>query len=224
MAGSGGKGGGAPQQPFNINNAASTGMQRSMGATDAAMTGPLNVGAFNNPYQQEVVDRTQQDIERQRQMTMNSIGAQAQAAGAYGGSRHGVAEAQTNAEYGRMAANALAPLRMQGYNTSIANAMADRTARLGAANQLSGMANQAFNTGRTINQDLAAQGLMHQGMQQALIDAARSDFGGYSGAPANSLTMPLQALGVSPKPASTVTSSNPGILGTLGALKYAKII
>ena len=209
---------------FNVNNAASTGMQRSMAATDAAMSGPLNVGAFNNPYQQQVVDTTQADIERQRQMAMNTLGAQAQAAGAYGGSRHGVAEGVTNAEYGRMAANTLAPLRMQGYNTAMANAMADRTARLGAANQLGGMANTAFNTGRALNQDMMQQGLLQQSLQQALIDAARADFGNYAQSPIDSLNTPLAALGVSPKPQSTTTTQNPGLLGTLGALKYIKLI
>lgn len=214
-----------PQPGFNVNNAASTAMQRSMGATDAAMSGPLNVGAFNNPYQQQVVDTTQADIERQRQMTMNTLGAQAQAAGAYGGSRHGVAEGVTNAEYGRMSANALAPLRMQGYNTAMANAMNDRTARLGAANQLGGMGNTAFNTGRAINQDMMQQGLLQQSLRQSLIDAARNDFGNYANAPINSLNLPLAALGQSPRPGTSTsnTSSNPGLLGTLGALKYLKI-
>ena len=136
-----------------------------MSATNQAITAPLNSDLYMNPYTQQVVDTTQADIERQRQMAINNMGAQAQAAGAFGGSRHGVAEAQTNAEYGRVAANALAPLRMQGYQ----NAMTDRSQRLGAASQLGGLANQAFNTGRTINQDLAAQGLMQQGLQLSLI-------------------------------------------------------
>ena len=224
MAGSGGKGGGAPQQPFNVNNAAARGLQRSMASTDAAMSMPLNVGAFNNPYQQEVIDNTQADIERQRQMAINSLGAQAQGAGAYGGSRQGVAEGVTNAEYGRMAANALGGLRMQGYNNAMANAMADRSARLGAASQLGGMANQAFNTGRTISQDMLNQGLLQQSLQQSLIDAARGDFANYAQAPMNSLNVPLAALGASPKPMSSTTTQNPGLLGILGALKYAKII
>lgn len=315
-----------PQQPFNVNNAAATGLQNSMGATtnllnspinqgayaNAAtmglgnsmgttagltsgllnqtgfrnagtaglgqsmdttsniMSGPLNVDQFNNPYTEQVVDTVQQDIERQRQMAMNNLGAQAQASGAYGGSRQGVAEGVTNAEYGRMAANALAPLRMQGYNTSVANAMADRTSRLGAASQLGNLANttignaftdrtqmlgaagqqgnlansmlsnvfnargqqmgaagqlgnlsnQAFNTGRTINQDLASQGLLQQSLQQALIDAARGDFGNYAQSPINSLNVPLAALGASPKPMSSTNTQNPGLLGALGALKY----
>lgn len=262
-----------PQVTFNVNNAAASGLQNAMGATTNLMNSPINQGAysnaatrglgqsmgttanimsgpldvdqFNNPYQQQVVDNVQQDIERQRQLAMNNLGAQAQAAGAYGGSRHGVSEGVTNAEYGRMAANALAPLRMQGYNTAVSNAMADRSARLGAAGQqgnlansllgnvfnarnqqmgaagqLSNMANQAFNTGRTINQDLMNQGLLQQSLQQSLIDAAKGDFANYASAPMNSLTTPLAALGASPKPYQQTTSQNPGALGVLGALNY----
>lgn len=234
MSGQGTKGGGevvpiatqpnayqppAPQQ-FNINTAASTGLQNAIGGTQQAMTSPLNVGAYMNPYQQEVIDNTQNDIERQRQMAINTMGAQATRANAFGGSRQGVAEGVTNAEYGRMATNAIAPLRMQGYNTAMNQAMADRTSRLGAASQLGSLAGQAFNTGRAINQDMMSQGLMQQGLQQQLIDAARQDFARYANSPIDSLNAPLAALGQAPKPTSTTTSNNPGILGTLGAMKY----
>ena len=231
MAGQGSKGGGAvvpaqnqqnAYQPFNVNTAASMGLQNAMGATQAAVAAPLNVGAYMNPYQQEVIDRTQSDIERQRQMAMNTMGAQAERANAFGGSRQGVAEGVTNAEYGRMAANAIAPMRMQGYNTAMTQAMNDRSARLGAASQLGSMAGQAFNTGRAINQDMMAQGLMQQGLQQQLIDAARGDFARYASSPQDSLNAPLAALGVANQNAgrTETTSNNPGILGTLGALKY----
>ena len=231
MAGQGSKGGGAvvpaqnqqnAYQPFNVNTAASMGLQNAMGATQAAVAAPLNVGAYMNPYQQEVIDRTQADIERQRQMAMNTMGAQAERANAFGGSRQGVAEGVTNAEYGRMAANAIAPMRMQGYNTAMTQAMNDRSARLGAASQLGSMAGQAFNTGRAINQDMMAQGLMQQGLQQQLIDAARGDFARYASSPQDSLNAPLAALGVAQQGGAQTqtTSNNPGILGTLGALKY----
>ena len=234
MSGQGTKGGGevvpiatqpnayqppAPQQ-FNINTAASTGLQNAIGGTQQAMTSPLNVGAYMNPYQQEVIDNTQNDIERQRQMAMNTLGAQATRANAFGGSRQGVAEGVTNAEYGRMVANAIAPIRMQGYNTAMNQAMADRTSRLGAARQLGSLAGQAFNTGRAINQDMMSQGLMQQGLQQQLIDAARQDFARYANSPLDSLNAPLAALGEAPKPTTTTETNNPGILGTLGAMKY----
>lgn len=239
MAGSGQKGGGTVQQPipaqpvttqpqtlpvmpvgFNANQAAATGLQNALGATQQAVSAPLNVGAYMNPYTQQVVDRTQADIERQRQMAINNMGAAATRANAFGGSRQGVAEGVTNAEFGRLAANTLAPMRVRAYDTAMSNAMTDRSNRLSAANQLGNLANQAFTTGRTINQDLAAQGLMQQGLQQALIDTARQDFARYASSPTDSLSAPLAALGAAPTPQSQTTTQNPGILGTLGALKY----
>ena len=96
MAGQGSKGGGTVQQPiatqpvttqpqtlpvmpagFNVNQAASTGLQNAMGATQQAVAAPLNVGAYQNPYTQQVIDATQADIERQRQMAINNMGAAA---------------------------------------------------------------------------------------------------------------------------------------------------
>ena len=229
MAGSGQKGGGAivpiqnqqnPYQPFNATQAAATGLQNALGATQQAVAGPLNVGAYRNPYTQQVIDTTQADIERQRQMAINNMGAAATRANAFGGSRQGVAEGVTNAEFGRVAGNLIAPMRADAYNRSLNAAMTDRSQRLNAANQLGGLANQAFTTGRTINQDLAAQGLMQQGLQQALIDTARNDFARYASSPIDSLSAPLAALGATPTPQSQTRTDNPGILGTLGALKY----
>jgi hypothetical protein len=191
-----------------------------MGGVSSAMSQPLNVGAYMNPYTQNVINNTQNDIERQRQMTINNMGAAATRANAFGGSRQGVAEGVTNAEYGRMAANAIAPLRAQGYNTAMSNAMSDRAARAGFAGQLGGLSNQAFNMGRTLNQDMMQQGLLQQVLQQQLIDAARGDFAGYSNSPMQSLSAPLAALGATPTPQSQTQTNNPGILGTLGALKY----
>ena len=229
MAGQASKGGGqalpvmsqaSTAQPFNVNTAASTGLQNAMAGTQTAMASPLNVGAYMNPYTTNVINRTQDDIERQRQMASNNLAAQANAANAFGGSRHGVAAGTMAGDYGRMGADIAAQQRQAGYGQSLNAAMADRNARAGFANQLRGLAGQAFNTGRAINQDMMTQGLMQQGLQQALIDAARSDFSNYTGSPMASLSAPLAALGASPNPTTTTSTSNPGILGTLGALKY----
>ena len=237
MSGAGTKGGGqvqpinvapnamtvAPMQPqpgFNVNQAASTGLQGAMGATQQAIAAPLIVGEYMNPYTQNVIDRTQSDIERQRQMAVNNLGAAATRANAFGGSRQGVAEGVTNAEFGRMAGNLIAPMRADAFNRSLDAAMADRSQRVAAANQLGGLANQAFTTGRTLNQDMMQQGLMQRALQQSLIDAARQDFAGYAGSPMQSLSAPLAALGAAPTPQTQTTTNNPGILGALGALKY----
>jgi hypothetical protein len=111
-------------------------------------------------------------------------------------------------------------MRRDAFNTAMSNAMTDRSQRLNAANQLGGLANQAFTTGRTINQDMMQQGLMQRALQQSLIDAARQDFAGYANSPMQSLSPTIAALGAAPVPQSQTQTNNPGILGTLGALKY----
>lgn len=212
MAGQGSKGGGQVQPattnatptPFNVNTAASQGLQGAMTGTAAAMTGPLQVGAFMNPYENQVVQQSLNDVRQ-------NVGAAALRGDAFGGSRHGVTELDTMGDVaGR--------LRQSGFNTAMSNAMTDRSQRLGAANQLGGLANQAFNTGRTINQDMMQQGIMQRALQQSLIDAARRDFAGYSNSPMQSLSPTIQALGAAPYPSTTTQTNNPGILGILGGL------
>ena len=53
-----------------------------------------NVNQFMNPFNQNVVDTTLRDVGQASQMAMNNLDAQAQKAGAFGGSRHGIAMAE----------------------------------------------------------------------------------------------------------------------------------
>ena len=205
----------APQQGFNVNQASAGALQGAIGGTQRAMQAPLQVGAYANPYTSAVIDRTQQDIERQRQMAMNQLGAQATAAGAFGGSRQGVAEGVMAGEYGRMAGDIAAQQRQQNYSQALQAAMTDRQARLGAASQLGSLGQQAFQTGQTIQQNQLQQGLLQQGMQQALIDAAKGQYAGYTASPMQSLSAPLAALGATPVPQTTTQSMKPGLFNYL---------
>lgn len=210
-------------QPFNVNQAAARSLQGAIGGTAQAMRGPLQVGSYMNPYTSEVIDRTQQDIERQRQMAANQLGAQATAAKAFGGSRQGVAEGVMAGEYGRMAGDIAAQQRQAGYTQAMNAAMQDRAARLGAASQLGGLGQQAFQTGQTIQQQQMQQGLMQQAVQQSLIDAARQQYAGYTGAPQASLSAPLAALGAVPTQQTSTKSGSPGLfsyLQFLGGLPF----
>jgi len=204
------------QQPgFNVNTASAGALQGALGATQQAMQGPLNVGAYANPYTSAVIDRTQQDIERQRQMAMNTLGAQATAAKAFGGSRQGVAEGVLAGEYGRISGDMAAQQRQANYSQALQAAMADRTSRLGAASQMGQLGQQAFQTGQTIQQQQQQAGLLQQGIQQALIDAAKGQYAGYTGAPQQALQAPLAALGVTPTPQTTTNSMQPGLFNYL---------
>ena len=77
-----------------------------------------NIGAYMNPFTGEVIDRTMADMDRARQMQMNQGAASASAAGAFGGSRHGVVDALTNSEFFRNAGNMAAGLRSQAFDNA----------------------------------------------------------------------------------------------------------
>jgi len=197
----------APQGAFNVNQASAGALQQALQGTQRAIG---NTGMFTN----YVTDQTLRDLERQRQMQQNQLGMQASRAGAYGGSRHGVAEALTNEAFARQGAQAFGNLQLGQQQTQMAGA-----AQLGQLGQ------QAFNTGQAIQQQQMQQGLMQQAMQQRLIDAARQQYAGYIGAPQAALAAPLAALGATPVPQSQTTSSNPGLFDylTLGATTAAQM-
>jgi hypothetical protein len=77
-----------------------------------------DMSAYQNPYTSQVIDATLADIDRQRQMSLSGQAGQFTQAGAFGGSRQGVADSLTNEAYGRQAAQTAAGLRSQGFDTA----------------------------------------------------------------------------------------------------------
>jgi hypothetical protein len=214
-----GMGGGVPMAPqgnFNVNQAAAGGLQQAMAGTQMAAGAP-NVAQFANPYTQMVTGQALGDLERQRQTAINQTGAEASRARAFGGSRHGVAEGATNAGFASEGARMFGNLQQQGFNTALGAAQNQQRTQLGAAGQMGQLGQQAFNTGQSIQQQQMQQGMMQQAMQQQLIDAARQQYQGYTGAPQAALSAPLQALGQTPVPHSQTTTSKPGLFDYLGA-------
>ena len=209
----------APQGQFNVNQASAGALQQALGTTQQAMQRPINIGAYANPYENQVVQQSMRDVGSAAKMGLNQLDAQAGAAKAFGGSRHGIAQAETMKGFNQQAMDQAAQLRSQGFNTSLQAAMADRQARLGAASQLGGLGQQAFQTGQTIQGQQQQQGLLQQSIQQALIDAARQQYAGYTGAPNTALQAPLAALGIAQQggAGTTTTSDQPGLLSYLQA-------
>jgi hypothetical protein len=183
----------ANTQP-NVFGQAAQGLQMAGQGTIASGMGP-NIAQFQNPYTQQVIQRTEQDIARQREMAMNQLGAQAGAAGAFGGSRHGVAEGVLGGEYARMAGDMAAQQRQAGFNTALGAAQNQQGIGLQAAGQLGNLAQTGFGMGMGINQQQMQQGMMQQALQQQIIDAARAQYAGFTGAPQASLGLPMAALG-----------------------------
>ena len=209
--------------PQNIYQQANTGITK---AGQAAMTGtqfsPMAITApsaatmsqYSNPYETGVVNQNLADIERSRLLAQNNMGAQATAANAFGGSRHGIAEAETNRGFADRAAAMSGQLRQQGYSNSqqmarqaqMQNQQAQlqgQQQRMGAASQLGTLSNLGFGMGQQINSQMQNQGLQQQGVQQAVIDAAKQRYAAYVAQPNQALNMPLQALGAAPYNTST---------------------
>jgi hypothetical protein len=87
------------------------------------------VQKYMNPYQQEVIDASMNDLNRQRQMAQMTDLNTATRAKAFGGSRQGVAQALTNEAYDRTAAGTLANLRSQGFGQAQGIALQQEEAR-----------------------------------------------------------------------------------------------
>ena len=254
----------------------------------AGQLASTNLSPYMNPYTEQVIKANEADILRGAQMGLNTLGAQATAAKAFGGSREGVAQAELGRNVLQQLAQSSAGLRQQGFtqaqgaaqqdiagaiqaqlanqaaglqaqtttgqqslqaqlanqaalqqsgqfgasqaqSAALANqqaalqaALANQQAglagsqqRLGAAAQLGNIANLGFGMGQTIQQNLAQQGALQQGLQQALLDAAKQQYAGYTGAPAASIGYVTSALGATPVPQTTTTQKQPGLFDWL---------
>ena len=207
---------------------AGMGAAQGMGFTPMAVTAPSQrtMQQYMNPYESQVVQQSLGDLERQRQMQQRQTGAQATAAGAFGGSRHGVAEAETNRAFAEQMAQTASGLRQSGYQSAqemaqqaaLANQQAQLSGaqqRLSAGSQLANISNIGFGMGQQIQSDMMTQGAQQQALNQAIIDAAKGQYSGYTSAPADSLSYMLSAVGAAPNVSSTTQGYSPGLFDYL---------
>ena len=151
-------------QPFLTAAQAAVGQQ-------AASTGPQAFQQFMSPFQQQVIDTTLQDFDRQAAMGRQGIRDQAATAGAFGGGREGVQMAEFDAGNLRNRASLLAQLQQQGF-TQAQNLAQQNFQNQGAlAAQQMGLSN--FQRG-SLGQDVSALGNLgafRQGITQAQLQA-----------------------------------------------------
>ena len=124
-----------------------------------------NLGAYTNPYENQVVQQTLTDLGGAQEQALNQMGAQATAARAFGGSRQGIAEAETRKGFAEQAAQAVSGLRQAGFANAQQLAGQDIAAQMQAS-----LANQGANLtaqGQTAGNTLAAQQANQAAMNQA---------------------------------------------------------
>ena len=151
-------------QPFLTAAQAAVGQQ-------AASAGPQAFQQFMSPFQQQVIDTTLQDFDRQAAMGRQGIRDQAATAGAFGGGREGVQMAEYDASNLRNRASLLAQLQQQGFTQ--ANQLAQNAFQQqgNLAAQQMGLSN--FQRG-SMGQDVSALGNLgafRQGLTQSQLQA-----------------------------------------------------
>jgi hypothetical protein len=136
--------------------------------------GPGTLGSYMNPYSQGVTQNALADLEASRQNALRQTSQQAQAARAFGGSRQGVAEAQTNLGFTKQYGDLSARLNEQAFNQAMAAQGQDRASQMMGAQQLSGIGGQqqALRLGGA--QQVMGAGGTRQQLEQQQLDAMRN--------------------------------------------------
>lgn len=172
---------------------------------------------FMNPYVDDVINRSQQDLMRQQQMAYNTLDAQADAANAYGGSRHGIARGLLGGEFARMGGDLAAQQRLAGFNTAQNLANRDIGIRQQGASGLSGLGRQMFGQGQVGIQQQQRASELSQRQQQMLLDAARNQTLSNLGYPRENLSYYSSIFGGLPSMSQT-TPEKVGLFDILTAV------
>lgn len=202
---------------------------------DPSQLANTDLSKYMNPYTSSVIDATTAANERARQIAGVSNQQHATQAGAFGGSRAGVADSLTNGEYDRNSLSTIAGLNQanftqaqtaaqgdvsaqntakqfnatQGQNAqqgSFANALAAQGLTLNAAGQLVQMNNNALNTATTQGGILSAVGDAQQQQSQTEINNAIANWQAGKQLTIQEQQLLNSALGLMPNQGTTTSS------------------
>jgi len=145
------------------------------GAT--ALTGPMTTAqttSYMSPYQQQVIDATLTEFDRQAQIRANQQAAATLGIpGAFGGGREGVQRAEYQSASDRNRAAIQSNLLQQGFQQAQAARQQDFANQIGLANLQSGLGARAQDFARAQISGLGTLGAQQQAQSQAVLDAQR---------------------------------------------------
>jgi hypothetical protein len=142
------------------------------GATQQFSQGDIN--RFMNPYQQNVIDESLRQINRQGDISQQNLQAQAVRSGAFGGSREGVQRAELQRGLSDTRNQAITGALSQGYTQALAASEAEKNRLLQGSQAAAGIAQLAQSLGQGDVNFLYNLGQAQQGQNQAELDALRA--------------------------------------------------
>lgn len=206
-----------------------------------------DMGRYMSPYTEGVIETGLRDIGGAQQMALGQQQARAQKAGAFGGSRHGIAEAETRKAYGQQAADLVARERANAFRQAQQAAQFDITGQqqralaeagyqqqAALANQQAALAGAGIQAGaaaglgniagQRLQSQLAGLGAQMQAgeqqrmLSQAGLDAQYAEFARQQDFPLTGLNALATAASGIPSGYGTTTQSYGGMGPTLGAI------
>ena len=175
-------------QPFLTQAQTQAGLAGGLGTAALGTLGGVSLGAptaaqtqaFMSPFQQQVIDATLGEFDRNRQIQEQQIRDQQAALGALGSGRAGVQLAEFGTGAARERALLQAGLLQQGFQQAQAARQQDIANRFGVSQGLSGLAGQQAALGAQTGQiagtnigRLGSLGAINQAQAQAQLDAQR---------------------------------------------------
>ena len=129
-----------------------------------ASTGPQAFQQFMSPYQQQVIDTTLQEFDKQAAINQKQISDAAISSGAFGGGREGVLQAEFLSDSAAKRAALQAQLLQQGFGQAQQAAQQNFANQMGIASALPGLQRADIST-------LGSLGALNQAQTQAEKDA-----------------------------------------------------
>ncbi len=160
-------------QPFLTK--AGTAADAATGLTGAgAGTGTGTIAEYTSPFQQQVIDTTLAEFDKQRQVQQNQLAARTLGIpGAFGGGREGVQRAEFDAASDLNRSRLLADLQQRGFESASQRRQQDLANQMGIAGLQSNLGARTQDLARAQISGLGTLGAQEQAQQQAILDANR---------------------------------------------------
>ena len=173
-----------------------------------------NINEYLNPYYEQVLNKALGRMGTNYEKTMGGIGDSAIAAGAFGGSRHGVAEGVATGEYNRNVGDVTAQLMSQGYGQAMDTMRGDMST---AASGMIGLGKDYYNIGNNIADRTAASGQAERTLWQQILDMGNQEYSNYMQNPFQMIELYSALLGndVRRGNVSGTSTSTPGLFDYL---------
>ena len=161
-------------QPFLTKATTAADAATALTGTGAG-TGAGSIESYRSPFQQQVIDTTLAEFDRQAQIRKNQLAASTLTGvpGAFGGGREGVQRAEFDAASDRNRASLQAGLLQQSFENAAARRQQDLANQLSVSSQQRGLGAAAQDFSRAQISGLGTLGSVQQAQNQAILDAQR---------------------------------------------------